>query len=189
MRDAHLSNFGAFASPERRLVFDVNDFDETLPGPFEWDVKRLAASLAVAGRDNGFPAKARRKIALAAAEGYRTAMRAFAEQPFLDVWYAHLDIEPALARVQVPGQGQKVKAAEELLAKAHTRDSTQALAKLTTVVDGQRRIISDPPMIVPIEEVFADVQADALYEQLSGVLGKYRRTLQSDRRHLLGSSR
>ena len=92
--DAHLSNFGAFASPERRLVFDVNDFDETLPGPFEWDVKRLAASLAVAGRDNGFPVKARRKIALAAAEGYRTAMRAFAGQPFLDVWYAHLDIEP-----------------------------------------------------------------------------------------------
>ena len=92
--DAHLSNFGAFASPERRLVFDINDFDETLPGPFEWDVKRLAASLAVAGRDNGYPARARRKIALAAAEGYRTAMRDFARQPFLDVWYAHLDIEP-----------------------------------------------------------------------------------------------
>ena len=86
--DAHLSNFGAFASPERRLVFDVNDFDETLPGPFEWDVKRLAASLAVAGRDNGFTDKARRKIVLAAAEGYRTAMRGFAGQPFLDVWYA-----------------------------------------------------------------------------------------------------
>ena len=190
--DAHLSNFGAFASPERRLVFDVNDFDETLPGPFEWDVKRLAASLAVAGRDNGFPAKARRKIALAAAEGYRTAMRAFAEQPFLDVWYAHLDIEPALRefRSQVKAnrsqvKAKRLKAAEALLAKAHTRDSTQALAKLTTVVDGRRRIISDPPMIVPIEEVFADVQADALYEQLSGVLGKYRRTLQSDRRHLL----
>ena len=99
--DAHLSNFGAFASPERRLVFDINDFDETLPGPFEWDVKRLAASLAVAGRDNGYPAKARRKIALAAAEGYRTAMRGFAQQPFLDVWYAHLDIEPALGRVPV----------------------------------------------------------------------------------------
>ena len=103
--DAHLSNFGAFASPERRLVFDVNDFDETLPGPFEWDVKRLAASLAVAGRDSGFPAKARRKIALAAAEGYRTAMREFAGQPFLDVWYAHLDIEAAMRRIQVPGQG------------------------------------------------------------------------------------
>ena len=92
--DAHLSNFGAFASPERRLVFDVNDFDETLPGPFEWDVKRLAASLAVAGRDNGFPAKARRKIALAAAEAYRTAMRGFAETSLLEVWYAHMDIEP-----------------------------------------------------------------------------------------------
>ena len=90
--DAHLSNFGAFASPERRLVFDVNDFDETLPGPFEWDVKRLAASLAVAARDNGYPAKAGRKIALAAAERYRTAMREFAQQTFLDVWYAHLDI-------------------------------------------------------------------------------------------------
>jgi hypothetical protein len=96
--DAHLSNFGAFASPERQLVFDVNDFDETLPGPFEWDVKRLAASFAVAGRDSGFPAKARRKITLAAAEGYRTAMRGFAQQPLLDVWYAHLDIEPAVAQ-------------------------------------------------------------------------------------------
>ena len=107
--DAHLSNFGAFASPERRLVFDVNDFDETLPGPFEWDVKRLAASLAVAGRDNGFPAKARRKIVLAAAEGYRTAMRAFAQQPLLEVWYAHLDIEQAIGEFQVPGQGEKVQ--------------------------------------------------------------------------------
>ena len=184
--DAHLSNFGAFASPERRLVFDVNDFDETLPGPFEWDVKRLAASLAVAGRDNGFPAKARRKIVLAAAEGYRTAMRAFAGQPLLDVWYAHLDIEQAIGELQAQVKAERFKAAEGLLAKAHTRDSTQALGKLTTVVDGRRRIISDPPMIVPVEDVFADVAADAIYEQLRAVLGKYRRTLQSDRRHLLG---
>jgi uncharacterized protein (DUF2252 family) len=183
--DAHLSNFGAFASPERRLVFDVNDFDETLPGPFEWDVKRLAASLAVAGRDNGFPAKARRKIALAAAEGYRTAMRGFAEQPFLDVWYAHLDIEPALGEFRSQVKAKRFKAAEALLAKAHTKDSTQALAKLTTVTGGRRQIISDPPMIVPVEEVFAGVQADAIYEQIRGVLGKYRRTLQSDQRHLL----
>jgi uncharacterized protein (DUF2252 family) len=183
--DAHLSNFGAFASPERRLVFDVNDFDETLPGPFEWDVKRLAASLAVAGRDNGFPGKARRKIALAAGEGYRTAMRAFAEQPFLDVWYAHLDIEPALREFRSEVKAKRFKATEALLAKAHSRDSTQALGKLTTVVDGRRRITSDPPMIVPVEEVFADVQADALYEQLRAVLDTYRRTLQSDRRHLL----
>jgi uncharacterized protein (DUF2252 family) len=183
--DAHLSNFGAFASPERRLVFDVNDFDETLPGPFEWDVKRLAASLAVAGRDNGFTAKTRRKIVLAAAEGYRTAMRAFAGQPLLEVWYAHLDIEQAIGELQAQVKAKRFKKAEGLLAKAHTRDSTQALGKLTAVADGRRRIISDPPMIVPIEEVFAEVQADAIYQQIRAVLGKYRRTLQSDRRHLL----
>jgi uncharacterized protein (DUF2252 family) len=183
--DAHLSNFGAFASPERNLVFDVNDFDETLPGPFEWDVKRLAASLAVAGRDNGFPAKARRKIALAAAEGYRTAMRGFAEQHFLDVWYAHMDIEPALSEVRSQIKAKRLKAFEKMLAKAHTRDSTQALAKLTTEVDGQRRIISVPPTIIPVEEVFPHVQADAIYEQIRAVVDKYRRSLQSDRRHLL----
>jgi len=183
--DAHLSNFGAFASPERRLVFDVNDFDETLPGPFEWDVKRLAASLAVAGRASGFPAKVRRKIVLAAAERYRTAMREFAEQPFMDVWYAHLDIEPVLKEFRSQVKAKRFKLAEKLLAKAHTSDSTKALDKLTTVVDGQRRIISDPPLIVPIEEIFASVQADAIYQLLNTVLGKYRRTLQSDRRHLL----
>jgi len=183
--DAHLSNFGAFASPERRLVFDVNDFDETLPGPFEWDVKRLAASLAVAGRDNGFPAKARRKIILAAAEGYRTAMRGFAGQPLLEVWYAHLDIEQAIGKFRSQMKAKRFKAAGKLLAKAHTKDSTKALAKLTTVTDGRRRIISDPPMIVPVEEVYSDVQAAAIYEQIRAVLGKYRRTLQSDRRHLL----
>src|ERR1019366_7583826 len=183
--DAHLSNFGAFASPDRNLVFDVNDFDETLPGPFEWDVKRLAASLAVAGRDNGFPGKARRKVILAAAEAYRTAMRGFAEQPFLDVWYAHLDIEPAIAEFRSQIKAKRLKAAEKMLAKSHTRDSTQVLGKLTTLVDGQRRILTHPPMIVPVEEVFADVQAGALYEQIRAVLGKYGRTLQSDRRHLL----
>ena len=183
--DAHLSNFGAFASPERRLVFDVNDFDEALPGPFEWDVKRLAASLAVAGRDNGFPAKDRRKIVLAAVEGYRTALRGFAEQPFLDVWYAHLDIEQTIGQFRSQMKAKRFKAVEKLLAKAHTADSTKALRKLTTMADGRRTIISDPPMIVPIEEVFTDVQASAIYEQLRAVLGKYRRTLQSDRRHLL----
>jgi uncharacterized protein (DUF2252 family) len=167
------------------LVFDVNDFDETLPGPFEWDVKRLAASFAVAGRDNGFAAKARRKIVLAAAEAYRTAMRGFAEQPLLAVWYAHMDIEEAIGGFKSQVKAKGFNAAEKLLAKAHTRDSTQALGKLTTVTDGQRRIISDPPTIVPVEEVFADVQAEAIYEQIRGVLGKYGRTLPSDRRHLL----
>lgn len=183
--DAHLSNFGAFASPARRLVFDVNDFDETLPGPFEWDVKRLAASLAVAGRDNGFTAKARRKIILAAAEGYRTAMRGFAEQPLLDVWYAHLDIEDAIGEFRTQLKAKRFKATGKMLAKAHTKDSTKALAKLTTVVDGRRRIINDPPVVVPVEDVFGEVRGASIYEQIRAVLGTYRLTLQSDRRHLL----
>ena len=183
--DAHLSNFGAFASPERRLVFDINDFDETLPGPFEWDVKRLAASLAVAGRDNGFSRKDRRRVVLAGAESYRTAMRTFAQQHFIDVWYAHLDIEDAIGQFRSQLKAKGYKLTEKLMAKAHTRDSMQALGKLTTMVDGRRRIISDPPLIEPVEEVFADLQADAIYELIGAVLGKYRRTLQSDRRLLL----
>jgi uncharacterized protein (DUF2252 family) len=183
--DAHLSNFGMFASPERHLVFDVNDFDETLPGPFEWDIKRLAASLAVAGRHNGFPAKARRKVVLAAAEGYRTAMRGFAGQPFLDVWYAHLDIERSIGAFRSQMKKKSFKIARRLNAKAHTSDSIKALRKLTTVADGRRQIVSDPPMIVPIEEVYADVRADAIYDEVRAVLASYRRTLQPDRRHLL----
>src|SRR5512142_2597629 len=164
--DAHLSNFGAFASPERNLVFDVNDFDETLPGPFEWDVKRLAASLAVAGRGNGFTDKVRRKIILAAAEAYRTALRGFAGQPFLDVWYAHLDIEQALGQFRSQFKAKRFKEAEKLLAKAHTKDSTKALSKLTALVEGRRRIISDPPMIVPLEELFTNVRASAIYDEI-----------------------
>ena len=183
--DAHLANFGAFASPERNLVFDVNDFDETLPGPFEWDVKRLAASLAVAGRDNGFPGKARRKIVLAAAEAYRTAMRQFSKLSFLEVWYQHLDVADALSRARPFMQAKRLKATEAMIAKAHTHDSTQTLAKLTTSTDEGPTIISDPPTIVPIEALYADVQASAIYEQIEAVLGKYRRTLVSDRRHLL----
>ena len=183
--DAHLANFGAFASPGRRLVFDVNDFDETLPGPFEWDVKRLAASLAVAGRANGFSAKARRKVVLAGAERYRTAMREFAGQPFLAVWYAHLDVEDAMAQFQSQLKKKRLKATKKMVAKAHTSDSMKAQRKLTTVTDGQRRIISDPPLIEPIEEVFSGAQASAINEQVRQTLGKYQRTLQSDRKHLL----
>ena len=183
--DAHLANFGAFASPSRRLVFDVNDFDETLPGPFEWDVKRLAASLAVAGRDNGFGAKDRRKVVLAGVERYRTAMREFAGQPFLAVWYAHLDVEDTIAQYQSQLKKKRVKAVEKMVAKAHTHDSMKAQSKLTTVTDGQRRIISDPPLIEPIDEVFPSAQASAIYELVRQTLGKYRRTLQSDRKHLL----
>jgi hypothetical protein len=139
----------------------------------------------VAGRDNGFPAKARRKIALAAAEGYRTAMRGFADQPLLEVWYAHLDIEQAIGQFRSQLKAKRYKVTEERLAKAHTRDSMQALGKLTTLVDGRPRIISDPPLIVPVEELYPDMEAAALNEQLRDVLGKYQRTLQSDRRHLL----
>jgi uncharacterized protein (DUF2252 family) len=183
--DAHLSNFGAFASPERRMVFDVNDFDETLPGPFEWDVKRLAASFVVAARESGFPTKARRKIALKVGQAYRDAMRGFAAQSLMDVWYAHLDGEQAVAEFRSQISQKRYKKAEPLLAKARTHDSVQALGKLTTLVDGRRQIISDPPTIMPIEEVFSDVKADALYDLLHVVMSKYGRSLQSDRRHLL----
>src|SRR6185436_7775200 len=118
--DAHVSNFGAFASPERRLVFDVNDFDETLPGPFEWDVKRLAASLSVAGRDNGFAGKDRRKIVLAGVESYRKAMQEFSGQSFLGVWYAHLDVDDTIAQFQSHFLINTPKATEKIAAKAHT---------------------------------------------------------------------
>ncbi len=183
--DAHLANFGAFASPERKLVFDVNDFDETLPGPFEWDVKRLAASLDVAGRDNDFHPKARRKVVLASVEAYRTAMRRFAKLPFLDTWYQHLDVEEALAEFRSQLKPKRFQATEAMTAKARTHDSTQALDKISTVTDGRRQIINDPPTIMPVEEVFADEQASALYEMIRRVLGGYTRTLQSDRRFLI----
>ena len=183
--DAHLANFGGFASPGRQLVFDVNDFDETLPGPFEWDVKRLAASLVVAGRDNGFTARDCRIIVLAGVQGYRTAMRVFAGMSMLDVWYAHLEIEKAIrdVRSQLAKRGRSLT--QKTLAKARTRDSMEALSKLTTAVDGQHRIISDPPLIVPVEELFSAVDGKALYAQLNGLLETYGQTLQSDRRHLV----
>ena len=169
--DAHLSNFGVFGSPERRLVFDVNDFDETLPGPFEWDVKRLAASLVVAGRDNGFAAADTRRVALAAAARYRNAMREFAACPTLEVWYARLDVEDAIARFKLQLKKSEVKQSEALAAKVRTRDSTQAVAKLTGVVDGQREIVSDPPLIVPIEELAAGTS----YDMLRSLVGDYAR--------------
>jgi uncharacterized protein (DUF2252 family) len=183
--DAHLSNFGAFGSPSRRLVFDANDFDETLPGPFEWDVKRLAASVSVAGRDNGFGGKDRRQIVLEAARSYRTAMRAFAGQPFMDVWYAHLDVEEAMAGFRSQLKVRGAKFTEKMVAKARASDSMKALGKLTVEFGGQRRIVSEPPLIQPVEEVFPDQEADSIYHQIREVLEKYRRTLQSDRRHLV----
>jgi len=182
--DAHLLNFGAFASPERRLVFDLNDFDETLPGPFEWDVKRLVASMAVAGRDSGLTAKKRRGVALATVAAYRTAMREFAAMSILDVWYAHLDVQDALARLGSELPKKAVRQTKAQIAKARTRDSTQALGKLTTVTDGRRQIISDPPLIVPIEELAAHVDVDAVYWFLRRLSTGYTRTLPAYRRQL-----
>ncbi len=189
--DAHLSNFGAYASPERRLVFDINDFDETLPGPFEWDVKRMATSFVVAGRENGFTAKQYRTATLTAVETYRTAMRAFAAQPILSVWYAHLDIEQAIAEYtstltagKVKKHKARLKATESALAKARTRDSLQAIGKLTAVLDGKRRIMSNPPLITRLDEM-TGLDLDEVRERLGGIVASYRSTLQADRQLLL----
>jgi uncharacterized protein (DUF2252 family) len=183
--DAHLANFGAYASPERRLVFDLNDFDETTPGPFEWDVKRLAASLAVAARDNGFSAKEQRQVVRAAAASYRTSMRTFAEMPMLQLWYARVDLEEVLHQYKDQLKRGRYKATEGLLAKARKRDSTQALSKLTTMVDGQWRIVSDPPLVVPVEEIFPDIESAELYDEVRTLIAGYGRSLQSNRRYLL----
>jgi uncharacterized protein (DUF2252 family) len=188
--DAHLSNFGLFGSAERRLVFDVNDFDETLPGPWEWDVKRLAASLEVAARGNGFPGKQRREIVTAAVASYRQAMRSFAAMTNLAVWYAHLDMDEMRAQLDAQLQPRQRKVVEKGLAKARTRDSMEEVAKLCHVIEGQPRIIADPPLLVPIEDLVPE-QADraALEEQFSVLLAKYRRTLETDRRFLIDQFR
>ena len=185
--DAHLSNFGIFASPERNLVFDVNDFDETLPGPWEWDVKRLAASLEVAARQNGYSGKQRRAVVAGAAQQYRLAMRQFAGMSDLDVWYACADMEDFRRRFKGRMTSRQRKLVGKGLAKARRRDSTQEVGKLTRMVDGKPRIVSDPPLIVPIDELAASRQADRKFieSQLSDLIGKYRRTLETDRRYLL----
>jgi uncharacterized protein (DUF2252 family) len=233
--DAHLSNFGMFASPERALVFDLNDFDETLPGPFEYDVKRMAASFLIAGRNNGFSKSEARDAARASVMSYREAMTEFAQMPTMAIWYAHFDegrfkeiIRDALAEVSSPApsakgkptevKDKKAKAAkpdkkakaaakkeqkeakqtqvvreaaqraEKLLAKAHTHDSVQALSKLAEVDDdGQYRIVSQPPVIVPARDLTATygLSPDDVMPVLHDQFRAYRATLQDDRRRLL----
>jgi len=184
--DAHLSNFGLFGSAERRLVFDVNDFDETLPGPWEWDVKRLAASLEVAGRANGLSGKQRREVVMATVGRYRNAMREFAGMTNADVWYAQLDIDEIRGQFNSQLLPRQRKLADKGLAKARTRDSMQAVEKLCHTVDGQQRIISDPPLVVPVDELMPDeTDREGLEGFLVGMIAKYRRTMQSDRRYLL----
>src|SRR5262245_31666966 len=151
--DAHLSNFGVFASPERQLVFDVNDFDETLPGPWEWDVKRLAVSMMIAARDGGFGAKAQERIVLDTVGWYRTTMAEFAGMKQLAVWYSHLDIENVAQDYGAQLKPKIVKRVEKDVAKARTRDSMTAFSKLTHVVDGQPRIIDRSPLIVPFDQL------------------------------------
>jgi uncharacterized protein (DUF2252 family) len=190
--DAHLSNFGVFGSPERQLVFDCNDFDETLPGPWEWDVKRLAASIVVAARHRGFSKDVRSDAVLGLGRNYRDSMRMMASMNNLDVWYSRVEVEPIvdIMKTQAAAAGTKAQAriastASKLVAKAHTKDSMRALDKLTTVVDGERRIVSDPPLIVPVEELFPDAEAEDMIAMFHDVVRRYRQSLPNDRRHLL----
>ena len=187
--DAHLSNFGVFAAPDRRLVLDVNDFDETLPGPWEWDLKRLAASFEVAGREREFTPEQTRAAVLGAAREYREAMRRFAAMGNLDVWYARLDVDALLTEVaQVAGRRQ-MKAAERNVAKAQKKNSLKAFDRLVHEVDGEPRIISDPPLLVPARELVSDDQRQELEERIREMLGRYRESLKGDRRHLFDSYR
>ena len=183
--DAHLSNFGVFASPERRLVFDVNDFDETLPGPWEWDVKRLAVSMLIAARDNGYRRKHQERIVLATVAAYRTAMTEFAGMNNLDVWYSRLEVERLIEEYGSQFRPKMVKRAEKQLAKARTKDSMTAFSKLTEVVDGQARIIDQSPLIVPIERLAPDGSEDEVFEGLRGLMRTFRESLSHDRRVLL----
>ena len=184
--DAHLSNFGVFASPERQLMFDINDFDETLPGPWEWDVKRLAASFEVAGRDRGFTPEERRAVVLAMADEYRARMKQAAGMRNLDVWYAHVEVEALFEQLEAMATKKQRAKARANVAKARTKDSMQAFAKLTQQVDGERRIIADSPLIVPIEDLMpAGRERDEVEGEIRGIIRSYRRTLETDRRHLL----
>jgi uncharacterized protein (DUF2252 family) len=197
--DAHLSNFGVFASPERRLLFDLNDFDETLPGPFEWDVKRMAASFTIAGRNNGFTKADTRAATQDAVRAYREAMAGFAEMGTMDIWYAHLDedelqkgVRSAAAKASKTKKGAKAakraeKSAAKAAAKAHTRDSLQALSKLGEVVDGRYRIVSQPPIVVPARELAATygLSAEEAERAVREQFRAYRATLRDDQRQLL----
>ena len=192
--DAHISNFGLFSSPERRTVFDINDFDETLPGPWEWDVKRLAASVEICGRDNGFTAKQSKAAVLACVASYRESMAKFAKMGHLDVWYAHFDVDELRAKVSVDLDAKSAKAADKVIARAKGKNSARAIRKLTEVVDGQLRIISEPPLIVPIRDLVARSSKKKLAERfdeeklerlMRTILSEYRATLPPDKQNLV----
>ena len=186
--DAHLANFGVFAAPDRSLVFDLNDFDETLPGPWEWDVKRLAVSFEIAARENGFKRKERRAVLLTMARTYREAMRGFAKLRNLEVWYARLNVEAVMRELQAQGQ-KAVQRVEKSVAKARAKDSLRALSRLSHEVDGDLRIVSKPPLVVPLDELLEGNERHEVEATLLGVLASYRSTLLGDRRRLLDTYR
>ncbi len=211
--DAHLSNFGIFGSPERHLVFDVNDFDETAPGPWEWDVKRLATSLEVAGREHEFSDKQRRRIVRQAVGSYRESMREFAGMAMLEVWYAHLDMDDLLPRFRSLLDPKRTPSVWRAIAKARAHDSHQAFEKLCEILDGEPRIVDDPPLIVAVEAFARNTDAgenggtvnsraiagkaidgaaidgadtpNAVAEAIEEIVRGYTRTLEPDRRRLL----
>ena len=187
--DAHLSTFGGFATPERDLVFGLNDFDETLPGPWEWDVKRLAASMVIAGRDRGFSAKQSRKVALATAAEYRRSMREFAKLSNLELWYRRIGSADVRQRFREEVGERGERELDATVAKAMTKDRMRALSKLTCRVDGELRFQSNPPVLMPVEELVADRQEQEITEFVLGVMRLYRRTLPEDRRRLLDTYR
>jgi uncharacterized protein (DUF2252 family) len=186
--DAHLANFGVFAAPDRRLVFDLNDFDETLPGPWEWDVKRLVASFAIAARENGLGRKQRRSIVRTAAREYRERMRELAAARNLDVWYVRLDIREIVEQLDRVASRKLMRRFERNVAKARAKDSLRALDRLTHSVDGEPRIVSDPPLIVPVEEL-RDEPAETIEREIRGLLRTYRQSLEHDRRQLVDAYR
>ena len=184
--DAHLSNFGMFASPERRLVFDINDFDETLPGPWEWDIKRLATSVEVAGRDIGFSSKERSVAVLATIAAYRRAMREFAEKPALEVWYAHADVTEVQARLEQVLDRRRRKTLARSLVKAQTKDNLGALDRFAGKENGTWAIVADPPLIVPLRDLVGNgTGPDEATAQLRSMLDAYRTSLEPERRALL----
>jgi uncharacterized protein (DUF2252 family) len=183
--DAHLSNFGAYAAPDRTLVFDINDFDETLPGPFEWDLKRLVTSFAVAGRDRGFTAAKRATINATAARAYREAMHRYATLADLDLWYSRISVDELLEQFAAVASPKQMKRVEKNVAKARSKDSLRAFGKLTEIVDGEPRIRSDPPVVVATRDLFDPEEQAALDEAIHTMLRTYRGTLADDRRRLL----
>jgi uncharacterized protein (DUF2252 family) len=187
--DAHLSNFGVYASPERRLVFDVNDFDETLPAPWEWDVKRLATSIEVAGRDTGASTAQRHRAVQAAVARYRTTMHRLARQPELAVWYAEAELDELGTQYQkLMGQRER-KLSREDLTRLQNRDARQSVKKLVHTVHGEPRIVSEPPLIVPVADLPGAPGAAGSRPGIEKILAVYRRTLPPDRQHLLNRFR